>query len=238
MKDPFAEPDYAESERIHRQFGQPQFVKEFKERAGPLMTAIRANPQGLKGCLQAYYDLGVLANEKMSDGAVHGAKTEDKFAKSIGQHRSWLSTVRMFSRVYNTQQLEDLCKRADHLNWAHVACLIRIQPDSRRAEFQRRAAEEKWSVARLRREVQDKQPAPKRGGRKIKAPGSLKDALESIIQNSERWRKHCRAAIKEMGADPKAMADQDTKDLAAKAIELLGQVARTAHAAIEKLKVN
>ena len=111
--------------------------------------------------------IGKLAIEIDKDDQRYGKKAVSSLENLLGMGRDYLRNAQLFAERYDTAHLEELIvtrnRNGDPLVWSHVVELIRIPNLKEMFSLQKRTAENNWTAADLRRQIQ-----ASRGGKKSK----------------------------------------------------------------------
>lgn len=114
-------------------------------------------------------------------------------AERQGVSEGELFSRRRFHLAYSADELEVLLEwrtpSGKPLSWSVVRWLVRVGDRRRRAALEEQAAGKGWTVAELRAEITARCGRARAGGRKVRAPGSLKAGLVVIAAEAERLSK-------------------------------------------------
>jgi hypothetical protein len=115
-----------------------------------LEAATRLLKEGRRDLLW-HHELGVQLGN-LAEGAGYGDRRAEELARALGLSRVSVYQHRQFvSRYPERAEVRDLLRAG--LSWAHVVALLPVADGGDRRRLQRAAAEQRWSVDRLRLEV-------------------------------------------------------------------------------------
>ena len=194
--------------------------------------AIEAKSLRMIGNIRRFYQLGERANSGNST-----LSTAD-FAVANGVNIYTMRTARRFARRYTKREVNELCslRRPNGLalHWGHIQSLLPVTAKRGRQQFQRKAAKENWSAQQLQRVLQQKYGL--RGhchGRGMKKPANLSAGLQLLIAEGKLWRRRCVLVMQEV---QEAQSNRDLRQLASEAVDVLGEIAKTARVTKSSLK--
>jgi hypothetical protein len=229
-----------------------------KPQAKGLKAAKRRDPARDKASeeearLRAYHALGkkVLA---LAEDAKPGEDPVKKLHKETGDGVDKLRKARVFARVYDDDELDDLCKlrmpdqglRANMpLAWRLVRQLLMVPRGEQREALQRKAAERGWSPDELKDAIPvsvRRGQTRREGGRAFRRPKTAADALRQVVRHGDEWlRRYGKAwetfdwlASKRGAAGPGGLTARIAE--ARQTLKSLGAAARKLDARIKRLE--
>lgn len=133
-----------------------------------------------------------------------------------GVSASTVFKARQFAALYNTSELERLCKRrlpdGRSLGIAHVFQLLQIRDPETRLQLEQLAETEGWSSRRLQTERLLRASSGKAGpgGRKPRLPRSHQELLQLLEERGQKWSRWSRAIL-DASATNAGIAPSQTK---------------------------
>ena len=146
--------------------------------------------------LRDLYRLGLkvlAADKKNPKRQTYSRGISLEFAEQLGVKRDYIDRARTFASTYSQKQFEELCslRRPDGmpLSRKHISYLLSVKNKNERRRLQRMAAKQGWGTRRLGEEVATVQGSSSSGGRRPRAPESVKGAISQIVKMATSWQR-------------------------------------------------
>jgi hypothetical protein len=150
--------------------------------------------------IRDYHKLGCQVLKRVGDGkrAKYSPGVIMELVEETGKTESVLNKARQFAQMYTLSDLKTLCDLCKNERFAvgigHLVQLITIRQKRTRKKWERDTVRNQWSVAELRKQKAKelgKDSKAVKGGRPFKRPESAEDALQSLADMCDHWRRWC-----------------------------------------------
>lgn len=180
--------------------------------------------------LRALHAVGTLLQKHLPGRAPHAHGLYNDLADLLGHTGSWLHRVRQFADAYTATDLEELCKAAEHLGFAHIQILLPVINKRQRTSLQRKAARFGWSTDQLRQRIRRLQKPSRGGGPKLTRPDDYEGLLQDIAYWSQQWRRRSKevwlASISDMATSHRPAEFKGLIDEVLSEVRAIRQAAR------------
>jgi hypothetical protein len=150
--------------------------------------------------LRAWHEFGKQIPQKFDPESVELAEAARKLGLDRKMDATTMRKARQFARTYSGTELEDLLRRRNgagaSLGWSHIRVLVSVEDRERRAELEREAVAQAWSVRELGDAV-PRLPGHKGsvGGRSFRKAKSPEDGLLQLVERCEAWLRFQEKAV-------------------------------------------